>query len=362
MIKRLHTVKNIKRLLKILSQVRKEQNRSKTITYQTKQQSCMKKTLKIGVIAVTFIVLLIVGGMLYLTYAIPNVGAPSDLKIVITPEKIEKGKYLAHHVLQCIDCHSQRDFSLFSAPPSLGTEAHGGERFDQSMGFPGVFISPNITPYGIGDWTDGELFRLITTGVKKNGDPIFPIMPYKNYGQLDQEDIEAVIAYVRTLDPAPTLQPPSNPDFPFNFIMRTMPEKANLSKRPSTSDQVAYGKYLVTAGACNDCHTNFENGAFIGEFLAGGRVFELPNGTLTSTNITPHETGIGSWNEKMFIDKFKSYQDRATLARVDNNDFQTIMPWYMYSGMTEEDLTAIYVYLRSIPPIESRVERFKPRS
>ncbi|WP_317167985.1 hypothetical protein [Cyclobacterium jeungdonense] len=122
----------------------------------------------------SFLTLLIIGGLLYISFALPNVGpAAANCKVVSSPEKIARGKYLANHVMLCIDCHSLRDFSLFSAPPVPGTEATGGDRFDQTMGFPGVFVSPNITPAGIGDYSDGEIFRLITTGVKKMEIPFF---------------------------------------------------------------------------------------------------------------------------------------------------------------------------------------------
>ncbi|WP_209330586.1 c-type cytochrome [Lunatimonas salinarum] len=323
----------------------------------------MKKLLKIGIALVSIILFTVIAGILYVSYALPNVGPPpQDLKVTATAEKIARGKYLAYHVLQCIDCHSQRDFSIFSGPPRMGTEAQGGERFDQTMGFPGIFISPNITPAGIGDWTDGELYRLITTGVRKNGDPIFPVMPFESYGKLDPDDIEAVIAYIRTLQPTATNHPESAPDFPFNLIMRTLPKKAMPEKKPLPEDQVAYGKYLVTASACNDCHTKSENGTVTGELLAGGREFLLPGGVLTSSNITPHETGIGAWNREMFINRFKSYQNHEDLPRVGPMDFQTIMPWYMYSGMTEDDLSAIYAYLRSINPVDNKVIPFKPNS
>lgn len=69
----------------------------------------------------------------------------------------------------CLDCHSQRDYSKFAAPLVPGTEGKGGELFGKDLGFPGDFYSPNITPAGVGNWTDGELFRTITTGVSKDG-------------------------------------------------------------------------------------------------------------------------------------------------------------------------------------------------
>ena len=78
----------------------------------------------------------------------------------------------------------------FSMPMVLSTRGQGGERFDQTMGFPGVYFSANITPSGIGGWTDGEIYRAITTGVRKNGKPIFPVMPYHSYGLADPEDVK----------------------------------------------------------------------------------------------------------------------------------------------------------------------------
>ncbi|RZS96595.1 c-type cytochrome [Cecembia calidifontis] len=321
----------------------------------------MKKFLKIMAYFASGLIALIIIAVAYISLALPNVGpAPEDLKVEITPEKVAHGKYLANHVMLCADCHSVRDFSLFSGPPVPGTEMTGGERFDQTMGFPGVFISANITPFGIGDWTDGEIFRLITTGVRKDGSPIFPVMPYHSYGLIDQEDIEAVIAYLRTLEPVETAHPKSKADFPFNFILRTMPAKAQLTKKPDPSDLVAYGGYLVNASACADCHTKFENGSYTGERLAGGRSFEMPNGTLTTSNLTPHPSGLGNWTKEMFVQRFKMYGEHYVPEKVGADDFQTIMPWMMYAGMRESDLEAIFAYLQSLPPVENYIEKFKP--
>lgn len=323
----------------------------------------MSKFLKILTLLVSFLVLLIIAGVLYISMGLPNVGpAPENYEVVSSPGKIARGKYLANHVMLCIDCHSQRDFSLFSAPPIPGTEAKGGERFDHSMGFPGVFISPNITPAGIGDYTDGELFRLITTGVKKDGDPIFPVMPYTSYGKMDAEDIEAVIAYIRSLEPSPSENQLSKADFPVNLIMRTMPVKAKLSKKPAIEDAIAYGKYLTTASACADCHTQFENGAYTGEPLAGGRKFMFPDGSvLSSANLTPHETGLKNWSKSQFIDRFKAYENKQNIRKLNPGEMQTIMPWAMYAGMNREDLGAIYDYLQSLEPVENTVIKFIAR-
>jgi hypothetical protein len=251
----------------------------------------MKKFLKFLLYGITIIIIGVGGLLLYVSMALPNVGPPEEMVIEKTPERIERGEYLAHHVMLCMDCHAIRDFSLFTGPPIESTLGAGGDIFDHSMQFPGVFVSANITPSGIGEWTDGELYRLITTGVKRDGKPIFPIMPYQSYGKLDPEDIKSVIAYIRTLEPVETNHPASKPDFPMNLIMRTIPEKATPRTIPSKEDKIAYGEYMVIASACADCHTKFEKGKFIGEQLAGGREFEFPDGSILRTaNLTPHNT------------------------------------------------------------------------
>jgi mono/diheme cytochrome c family protein len=322
----------------------------------------MKKFLKFSLIALAAVVLIIVTALAYVSFALPDVGEVPDLDVNITPQKVERGKYLTYHVMMCADCHSERDFSVFSGPPHPGTEFAGGDVFDHAMGFPGKFISSNITPAGIGDWTDGELFRLITTGVKRDGNPIFPVMPYHKFGQMDREDIEAVIAYLRTLEPVETNHQQSEPDFPVNLIMRTMPKKAEFTTKPSKSDKVAYGRYMVNAGACFDCHTNFSKGKFVGPEGGGGREFQFPDGSIVrAPNLTPHQTGIKHFTEESFVQRFKMYSDSGfVLPNVQPGEFQTLMPWYMYSGMEEEDLAAIYAYLQTLEPYDNMVERYTP--
>lgn len=309
-------------------------------------------------IILAVIIFLVIGAVAYVSYALPDVGPAPELKVEITSERVARGKYLAYNVMMCADCHSERDFSVFSAPPTPGTEFVGGDVFDHSMGFPGRFVSVNITPYGIGDWTDGEIFRLITTGVKRDGDPIFPVMPYHSFGQLDPEDIESVIAFLRTLDPVESNHPESEADFPMNLIMRTMPKNPKPMKKPLPIDRIEYGKYMFTAAACGDCHTKFDKGEFVGPLAGGGREFEFPGGVLRAANLTPHETGIAHYTRESFINRFKSYADNSKLAKVNPGEFQTIMPWYMYAGMTEEDLGAIYNYLQTLEPYNNPVEKF----
>lgn len=324
----------------------------------------MKKAFKVLCYALLSIVLIISILLVYVKKALPNVGDAPDIKIAYTPEKIERGKYLANYVAVCTDCHSTRDWNRFSGPLVDGTLGKGGELFNHEMGFPGIFYSKNITPPGISRYTDGELFRLITTGVTKEGKAIFPVMPYSHYGQMDSADIEAIIAYIRSLSPIENVVPESVVDFPMNFIINTIPSKANPQRVPAKTDLLAYGKYIVNAASCVDCHTQVEKGQIIDALaFGGGREFAMPGGMLRSSNITPDTaTGIGTWTEAIFVQKFKMYADSGyQLPLIKPGEFNTIMPWKMYSGMTEEDIKAMYHYLKTIKPVTNKVERFTPQ-
>ncbi len=322
----------------------------------------MKKVFKIVGYLLLIVIIGIVGLLAYVKLALPNVGDAEDIKVEATPERIERGRYLANHVTVCIDCHSKRDWTRFSGPITEGTFGMGGDLFDQKYGFPGAYYARNITPAGITRYTDGELFRVITTGVDKEGKAMFPVMPYHNYGRMDEEDIKSIIAYIRTLAPIENKVPESTSDFPMSFIINTIPKKAELTKMPGKSDVVNYGKYIANAAACIDCHTQVEKGQIIPELaFSGGREFSLGDGrVLRSANITPDmETGIGSWSKERFVELFKSRSDSATLhTKVDPTGYITMMPWTMYGGMDKEDLEAIYTYLRTMKPLKNTVEKF----
>lgn len=307
------------------------------------------------------IVVLIVGLISYVKLALPNVGEAENIKIEMTPERIAHGRYLAHAVAACMDCHSTRDWSKFAGPLAEGTLGKGGEVFPEEFGFPGTFYSKNITPYGVGSWTDGELFRAITSGVNKDGVALFPVMPHKAYGQCDKEDIYDIITYLRSLPSIKNDVPQSEAIFPMNVIINTIPQKAALSTRPDKKNQVAYGKYLFTMASCTECHTKQDKGTPIeGMEMAGGFEFPLPVGTVRSANITPDkETGIGNWDEASFVSRFKMYVDSNYVdPQVAPGNFQTVMPWKMYGQMEEEDLKAIFAYLKTIKPIKNQVEKF----
>ena len=277
-----------------------------------------------------------------------------------------RGAYLFNNVARCVDCHSTRDWTKYAAPVVKGTEGKGGEAFTHAlMGVPGEFYARNITPTALADWTDGEIARAITTGVNKHGEALFPVMPYRNYGELDPEDIDAIVAYIRTLKPQPDEVPDRSFHFPMQIMVRTLPQPAHLSARPDPSDRVAYGGYLVRTAGCAECHaTRDEQGAPLpGMPFGGGMEFHFPTGgVVRAPNISPDaDTGIGTWTEDQFVMRFKVWErvaDRVLPAS--QRSANTVMPWKQLGGMTRADLGAVYAYLRSTKPVIHRVRKRDP--
>ncbi|MBB5397701.1 cytochrome c [Mucilaginibacter sp. AK015] len=323
----------------------------------------MKKFKKWATYIAICVALFIIAAISYVSLALPNVGEPQNIKVDATPQRIARGKYLANHVAVCIDCHSTRKWDIFAAPIDTAVIGAGGEKFDSRISFPGEVYVPNITPANLKSWTDGELYRAITTGVKKDGSAIFPIMPWQSYSKMDPEDVYDIIAYIRTLQPHAASYPKRKLDFPLNLLVNTMPKKAEPGKRPAESDTLKYGAYLVTTAACAECHTKAEKGSPIpGMEFAGGNEYGMGNGaTLRAANISPDkETGIGSWTKEQFISRFKQFDNSAMKpVAVKPGEFQTIMPWWRYSGMSETDLGAIYAYLKTVKPVKNKVNKFQ---
>jgi mono/diheme cytochrome c family protein len=323
----------------------------------------MRKLFKVLLFIALFLVAGAAAGYYYIMKALPKIADAPDIKISATPDMIKRGEYLFNHVCGCADCHSTRDYSKFAGPLVEGTKGKGGFEFNEEFGLPGKFYARNITPAGLKGWTDGEIFRAITEGVSRDGEPLFPLMPYLNFGKMDKNDIYSIISYMRTLQPLENNVAVSKPEFPMNLVMRTIPQRNNLQSVPDKSNTVEYGKYLTNAAGCNDCHTLQVKGEFqMNRYMSGGNGFKLPGGVVvTPANITPDvQTGIGSWTKEEFLNKFRAYrQDKYISVPVKGGDFNTVMPWTFLAGMTDEDLSAIYDYLKTITPIPNSVTKFE---
>ena len=314
----------------------------------------MRRILKVLVVLVILILLGVGAALGYLFLALPKAAPPSAVKVAGTPDQVARGAYLANHVTVCLDCHSGHDKTRYASPLVDGTQGQGGEIFGHKDGFPGEIHVPNITPTGLAQWSDGEVVRAMTSGVSRDGHPLFPMMPYPVYANLSQGDAEALVAYLRTLPARGSVAPRSTLDFPLSLIVRTMPTPATLRADTPQPGSPDYGRYMATIAGCQFCHTPEDKGKQLpGMEFAGGHDF----GFVKSANITPDPlTGIGSWTKEAFIARFHTYANgSAPIAEGDNN---TVMPWLLFTGMKDEDLGAIYDYLRTVKPVNHAVEKW----
>jgi mono/diheme cytochrome c family protein len=302
---------------------------------------------------------------------LPRAQAPADIQVAITPERIERGRYLVINVLQCVDCHSVRDWTRYGGPPlpPIGAGRPCLDRKTPAAGvnvgqefFPGVLCIRNITSdreTGIGEWTDGEIMRAVREGVGRDGRGLFPIMPYFIYRELADDDMQAVVAYLRTLPPARSSQPPEQViDFPLNLLVRFWPRPvtAPVIAPDRAQDPLAYGEYLGHIARCEFCHTprsrtgleGFPDRRYAGGmpfFLAGERV-------MYPMNLTPHPSGLGAWTKDQFIARFRAHAIPQPVAPLEN----TLMNWSAFAGLTDEDLGALYDFFMTLPPVEFRRE------
>ena len=318
-------------------------------------------------LAATAIVLGVVLAALvaFLALRPPKRRPPSTEKIEITPARVERGRYLVLHVTDCLGCHSDHHFDRFGMPVKAGTEGQGGFAFDEKLGVPGVVCAQNITSdpeYGLARWTDGEVLRAMREGVDRNGRALFPMMPYLGYRTLSDEDARSIVAYLRTLPPIHRSVPPKRIRFPLNLLLKSVPRplEGPVASVPP-ADSVAYGKYLTTVGGCVGCHTTEDarHRPIPGMEFAGGNEYRGPWGRNRAANITPEEhTWMGHATKEEFIGRFKAFEPLAGNSPAAPPGQNTVMGWLAYSGMTAQDLGAIYDYLKTVKPVRHDVVTF----
>lgn len=273
-----------------------------------------------------------------------------------TPQRLERGRYLANGLTGCIDCHSKRDWTLHGAPVTAGTEG-GGAEFP-ATGLPGRLVAPNITPdpeTGAGAWSDDQLARAIREGIGHDGKALFPIMPYGKFRYMSDEDLASIVVYIRSLPAIRNPLPPTEIAFPVKYLIRHAPQPVTEPvSSPDPANRVKWGEYLVTVGACQDCHTPQNHGQGIpGTQFAGGPVFEGPWGKVAAANITPDASGISYYDEALFIQTIRTGYVRA-------RKLSAIMPFRVYGNLTEDDLKAMFAYLRTVKPVRHVVDNAEP--
>ncbi len=323
------------------------------------------KTLrKILAWAAVALLLLIVTGISFTIGWRPFIGPRTrpltDVKFQSTPERLARGEYLVGHVSPCLGCHSQPDWTSHDAPIAPGTLA-GGQDMNLLKGLPGHVVASNISPdpeTGAGTWTDDQLARAIREGIGHDGRALFPLMPYDEFRHFSDEDVASIVVYLRSLPPVHIQQPQTKLIFPVNYLIRAVPQPLEQPvPQPDLSTPEKRGAYLVSVGGCTDCHTpqDAQGRPLPGMEFAGGFILDGPWGRVASANITPDPSGIPYYD----LDLFKQAMHTGFVKARSINQ---IMPWKDYGGMTDEDLSAIFAYLKTLKPVRHRVDNTLPPS
>ena len=287
----------------------------------------------------------------------PKARPLTDRRFEASPERLARGQYLTENLLDCFACHSDREWTKHDVPLVAGTKGGGSPTFPLED-LPGRVYPPNISSdpeNGAGQWSDDQLARAIREGIGNDGRALFPFMPYENYRHMSDEDLASVIVYLRSLPPVRRAVPRTELIFPVKYLIRTVPEPLTQPvPSPDLSTAVKRGEHLVTLGGCRDCHTPMEQGQRMHALdLSGGFLLRGPWGEVASANLTPDPSGIPYYDEALFIEVLRTGHVKA-------RKLAPIMPWWAHRGLVDEDLKAMFAYLRTISPVKHRVDNSKP--
>src|SRR6476661_2534995 len=312
----------------------------------------MKKLRKALLVICTSVLLLLVLGINFTIGWRPFLGpkkrATTDRQFESTPERVARGRYLAQSVLGCTTCHTPRDFTKHGAPPVAGMDFAG--QSIELPGFPGHLVASNLTSdkeTGAGNWTDDQIARAIREGIKHDDTTLFPMMPYMLYKDLSDEDLASLVVYLRCVPSVKNPLSASKINFPVNYLVRGVPQPVTGPVHgPNLADALARGKYLVNLGC--GCHQAQEKLPF-----AGGENLRGPWGDVTSANLTPDASGIGYYSESTFITAMRT-------GYVGARELNQIMPYGEFKGLTDDDLKAMFAYLKTLAPVKHRVDNALP--
>jgi mono/diheme cytochrome c family protein len=288
----------------------------------------------------------------------PRTRPLTQAKFDSTPARLARGAYIVNSVASCMDCHAPHQWTAHDAPIPPNMMA-AGQDMSMLKGLPGQIVAPNISPdpeTGAGSWTDDQLARAIREGIGHDGRALFPLMPYPHFSHMSDEDLASVIVYLRSLPPVRQPQPATQIIFPVRYLIRAVPQPVEAPvPEPDTSTPEKRGAYLVEMAGCIDCHTpqDAHGQPLPGMDFAGGFVLEGPWGRAVSANLTPDPSGIPYYDQALFTQVIRTGYVKA-------RSINQIMPWHLYRGMTDEDLAAIFAYLKTLKPIVHRVDNTEP--
>lgn len=251
---------------------------------------------------------------------------------------LERGEYLVRGPMGCGNCHTP----LGPDGPVAGQELTG-RLVDKNEAF--TAIAPNITPAGrLAEWTDAQLAVAIREGKRPDGSTIGPPMPFAMYRGLSDNDLKAVVAFLRTL---PSVESDvGQSEYNIELPPAYGPPLGSVADIPR-GITAQYGAYLAGPVAhCMECHTPMgPNGPMLEKAGQGGFEFHGPWGVSIAPNITSHEDGIADFTDSelaMMITQGKGPNGTMMLPP---------MPYGYLAQMTDDDVAAIIAYLRVLPPL-----------
>jgi mono/diheme cytochrome c family protein len=277
-------------------------------------------------------------------------------------QQIERGKYLVDAVAACGACHSTHEGSLAGREKAGGYLAGGNAIED-----PGNFkiYCPNLTSdaeTGLGKWSDDQIARAIRDGVDDEGNLLFPVMPFPEYQHISDEDVRAIVGYLRTVPKVHQDAKPFDREIPFKAkiaiklgMLHHAP--ARNVHAPDPKDRIATGKYLMHIGHCEGCHalgsrgTKDENDD---SYMGGSdKPFDTPGvGKVWASNLTPDpEFGIGKYSDAQVKEALRSglsLREGMPILYPMSDLLPHIKEW------TDSDLDALLAYLRTLKPVHKQ--------
>jgi mono/diheme cytochrome c family protein len=264
---------------------------------------------------------------------------PIELVVSNDPATLARGRYLVEVVLGCGGCHSREAARITRLGLVEGAVLDGSPE-NYAVGF-GTIHAGNLTPYRLGTWSDGEIARAIAEGISRNGCALIG-MPSHHYVHLADADLAAIVAYLRT-QPAVAHDTPSTHINLAGLVLggagifhtAAQPPPPRPIVAPPRGPTAEYGAYLMRIDDCGDCH---------GENLAGG--VRLPGGPFPmGPNLTRGRTRP-PWQPAQLATVLRTgvTPERRRLV-------PELMPWPLWSNLTDDDLVAIGLHVAALPEL-----------
>ena len=284
-----------------------------------------------ALLTLLFGALTVLGGRGFAIVYFPGADPAPDLAVAGTPEQIARGEYLSN--ISCLGCHGSfpDGFTGDPQPPLVGGVDMAAE---EGLGIVGQLATVNLTPGGkLADYSDGEIFRALRHGLDSEGRRL-GFMSLVAVGEFSDDDLEAVIAYMRSLPPATTDGPTGDRLSYVGLLfygagmLPTPDPRPDTIAAPPAGPSPDYGEYVATIGDCRGCH---------GPDMTG-----TPASALGPAVPNPRPIV-----KSMSVDQFHDMM--RTGIRPGSSPFPDTMPWRNASQMSDEDLTALYAYLTTAP-------------